>query len=103
AGWGGTLRPLFANVLVNDPAADTTSRDTQSETAVVLGAGGTVVPAFVDTGSLVPPAPLGLGGWATSTAGGPSFTDKGRIPRAGLPRPVPTRFWSAVPRPGRSS
>jgi hypothetical protein len=73
--------PSFSNVLVNDPAADLTFRDTQSETALVLGAGGTVVAAFVDTGSAVLPAPQGFSGWATSADGGASFTDRGKLPR----------------------
>src|SRR5262245_11193863 len=71
----------FTNVLVNDPTADTTAFDTQSETALVLGAGGTVVAAFVDSGSFVQPFPLGFSGWATSTDGGASFTDRGKLPR----------------------
>jgi hypothetical protein len=70
----------FANVLVNDPTADLTSHDTQSETALVLGAGSTVVAAFVDSGSLALPFPLGVSGWAASTDGGASFTDQGKLP-----------------------
>jgi hypothetical protein len=69
----------FTNVLVNDPTADLTFRDTQSETAVVLGSGGNVVVAFNDTGSILNPDLTGVG-WAASTDGGDSFTDKGSPP-----------------------
>jgi len=37
------------NILVNDPALDTTARDTQSETAIVLGAQSKVIVAFNDS------------------------------------------------------
>lgn len=33
----------LANILVNNPALDTTAQDTQSETAIVLGAGSKIV------------------------------------------------------------
>src|SRR5262245_23705787 len=36
-GSGGVLN-VYGNVLVNDPTADLTAQDTQSETALVLGA-----------------------------------------------------------------
>ncbi len=39
------------NILVNDPNLDVTARDTQSETTVVLGSGGTVCSAYNDSGS----------------------------------------------------
>ena len=67
----------FTNVLVNDPTADLTIQDTQSETAVVLGSGGSVVVAFNDTGSI---GNHDFIGWALSTNGGDSVTDKGAPP-----------------------
>ena len=39
------------NVLVNIPAADLTFRDTQNGTAIVRGAGNSVIIAFNDSGS----------------------------------------------------
>jgi hypothetical protein len=75
----GRSLPSFTNVLVNDPTADHFIVDTQSETAVVLGAGGTVVVAFNDSGSVVN-LDLTTSGWALSTDGGASFTDEGTPP-----------------------
>lgn len=46
--------PSFANPLVNNPAADATARNTQSETSS-LAFGTTVVTAFNDSGSFIPP------------------------------------------------
>ncbi|MEO8503732.1 MAG: hypothetical protein ABI609_07555 [Acidobacteriota bacterium] len=69
------------NVLVNDPATDATERDTQSGTALVLGAAGTLVAAFNDTGSSVGGASH-LTGWARSTNGGASWTDLGILPNS---------------------
>src|SRR5262249_48944356 len=40
--------PAPANVAVNNPSADTTNRDTQSETTLVLGSGSTIVVGFND-------------------------------------------------------
>jgi len=67
--------PLLAqttNTLVNNPAADTTVRDTQSETALVL-AGSNVIVAFNDSGSTVVSADK-FTGFSRSTDGGVSFT-----------------------------
>src|SRR5262249_21765116 len=54
-----------SNVLVNDPAQDTsgnlfgqTGLDTQSETAIVLGAKSNVIVAYNDTGTLQYPTPF---------------------------------------------
>src|SRR5262249_18132527 len=43
----------ITDTLVNDTAADTTAQDTQSDTAIVLGSGSTVVALFDDSGSNV--------------------------------------------------
>jgi hypothetical protein len=70
-----------ANVLVNDPAQDTTNRDTQSTTAIVLGANSNIVVAFIDTRFNDPtiPSPT-VTGYSLSTNGGASFTDEGSFP-----------------------
>jgi hypothetical protein len=72
----------FTNVLVNNPAEDTTIHDTQSETAIVLGAKSNVVVAYNDTGSFSYPTPLNPTGtgYSLSTNGGGSFTDEGSLP-----------------------
>lgn len=73
-----TVLSHITNVLVNNPAADLTAQDTQSETSIVL-AGSNIVAAFNDSGS------YGSGsshftGWGYSTNGGTSFTDGGKLP-----------------------
>jgi hypothetical protein len=65
------------NPLVNNPTNDTTSNDTQSETALTLGARSNVVCAFNDSGQ------SGSGmytGFSQSTNGGVSWVDKGSLP-----------------------
>src|SRR6266581_655514 len=65
------------NPLVNDPNADTTSRDTQSETALTLGAGSNVVCAFNDSAQ----SASGMyTGFSQSSNGAVSWTDKGSLP-----------------------
>ena len=66
------------NTLVNNPAADTTTQDTQSETSLVLGAGTTVVASFNDSGSIV--SGSHFTGIARSADGGNNFTDLGILP-----------------------
>jgi len=78
------------NVLVNDPSTDTTARDTQSETAIVLGAKSNVVVAYNDDGGAPPPHVWQEGGLALSTNGGTSFADKGTFP------PAPSPYVGAV-------
>src|SRR5438046_6392678 len=70
------------NILVNDPNLDVTARDTQSETTVVLGSGGTVCSAYNDSGSF-----SGLflpndkfTGFSQSPNGGLTGTDNGQLP-----------------------
>src|SRR6516164_7245717 len=67
----------YANVLVNNPAADTGSNDTQSETSLVL-AGSTVVVGFNNSESKV--STNKLTGSGRSTDGGSTFTDMGTLP-----------------------
>src|SRR5947209_8588333 len=69
--------PSFTNVLVNNPAADVGSNDTQSETALVL-AGSTVLVAFNDSGSNQ--SNNKFTGFGRSTDGGATFTDMGALP-----------------------
>lgn len=83
------VEPSFTNVLVNDPTADLTSHDTQSETAMVLGPGNRVIVAYTDTGSQVEGAHVT--GYAVSTNGGQSFTDRGTLPSADGGDPVLAR------------
>jgi hypothetical protein len=70
------------NVLVNNPAEDPTNHDTQSETAIVLGANSNIVVAYNDTGSFSYPTPFNptATGYALSSDGGASFTDQGSLP-----------------------
>lgn len=69
---------ILGNVLVNDPTADLTAQDTQSETALVLGAGSNLIAGFNDSGSF-----LGgnhFTGWAYSSDAGQTWTDPGVLP-----------------------
>lgn len=74
----------LANVLVNDPTADLTNQDTQSETTLVLGAHSRVIVAYNDSDRWVPRVPvspaLHFTGYSRSTDGGGSFADKGSLP-----------------------
>ena len=76
--------PLIApaNVLVNNPAADFSSQDTQSTAAITLASGSNLVVAFTDSGSFT-----GLNnhfsGYSTSADSGASFTDHGTLPDPG--------------------
>ncbi len=73
--------PESDNVVVNDPAADATNQDTQSETSITLARGNIVV-GFNDSGHCFDPCPIVPGhftGRALSTDGGVSFTDRGTL------------------------
>jgi subtilisin-like proprotein convertase family protein len=81
-----TMSPIVAlnggpvtNVLVNDPAADLTAQDTQTTPTIALGAGGVILGAFNDSGSAVGGA-LQRTGWARSSTGGQTWTDRGTLP-----------------------
>jgi hypothetical protein len=69
----------LANVLVNDPALDTTPQDLQNQTSIVLGSGNKVVVAYNDSGSFSMANPCTLG-YSVSNNGGATFTDKGTLP-----------------------
>jgi subtilisin-like proprotein convertase family protein len=66
--------------LVNNPAADTTARDTQSETSAVA-VGTNVVVAYNDSGSYTG-SNNHFTGWSVSTNSGNSFTDMGALPNS---------------------
>jgi hypothetical protein len=68
----------LTNVLVNDPTEDTTAQDTQSETAIVLGAGSKIVVAYNDSGLTSATFP-GLTGYSRSANGGATFADQGSL------------------------
>src|SRR5207249_883495 len=74
-----TLLSAYANILVNNPALDTTTRNTQSETAVAVAANGAIISVFNDSGSTVTNSSQ-MTGWAVSANGGTSFSDKGLLP-----------------------
>jgi hypothetical protein len=76
----------FTNVLVNNPAEDTVPKeDTQSETAIVLGAHSNIIAAYNDSGNFSYPTPLNptIGGYSVSSNAGGSFTDQGELPSSG--------------------
>ncbi len=69
----------LANVLVNDPTEDTIPmQDTQSETAIVVGANSRVIVAYNDTG-LTSAAFPGWDGYSMSANGGVTFADHGSL------------------------
>jgi hypothetical protein len=73
------------NVLVNNPAEDTIPKqDTQSESAIVLGANSNIVVAYNDDGTFSFPNPLNPvdAGYSLSTNAGASFTDGGQLPNS---------------------
>jgi len=72
------LSPI-ANILVNNPAADATGQDTQSETALVHGGGNNIIASFNDSGSLIGGASK-FTGFSLSINNGSGFTDKGTLP-----------------------
>lgn len=74
-----TSEAALANPQVNNPAADLTNRNTQSETTIVLGAGSNVIAAYNDSGSFISGASK-FTGYAVSTDSGTTFTDQGTLP-----------------------
>jgi len=82
SGEGGPETPSLVdlpNVLVNNPGADGTDQDTQSETTIVRGSGSTVVVGFNDSGSYIG-GNLQFTGYSRSANAGDSFTDQGTLP-----------------------
>lgn len=75
------IAQVLGNVPVNDPAQDHTTADTQSETAIVLGAAPNVLVAFNDSGAAVGGA-AHFTGFALSTNGGGAFVDRGALPNS---------------------
>jgi hypothetical protein len=70
----------LANVLVNNPALDTTAQDTQSETAIVLGADSKVVVAYNDTVRSYAGDNYHATGYSRSADGGATFQEQGSLP-----------------------
>jgi hypothetical protein len=72
----------LANPLVNNPAADATAQNTQSETTIVLGSGMNVISSFNDSGSFVPPVDAmdKFTGFSRTTNMGTTWTDGGTLP-----------------------
>jgi hypothetical protein len=70
----------LANVLVNNPALDTTAQDSQSETAIVLGAGSKVIVAYNDSVATYAGDDYHATGYSQSADGGQSFTGPGPLP-----------------------
>ncbi|MFL5260704.1 MAG: hypothetical protein ACJ8AS_13195 [Hyphomicrobiales bacterium] len=64
---------------VNNPSADTTAQDTQSETSVVDLGGGRLIAAFNDSGSFIGGASH-FTGFAFSSDNGKTWTDGGALP-----------------------
>jgi hypothetical protein len=72
------MAPIPANVLVNNPAQDTSENDTQSETTIVLGGGSRVIAAFNDSNLFLSQGKLT--GFSRSINQGTSWTDGGGLP-----------------------
>ncbi|MEP6601430.1 MAG: hypothetical protein ABJB49_06410, partial [Nitrospirota bacterium] len=77
-----TTPTVLPNTLVNNPAADGTAQDTQSETTLVLGAAGTIISSFNDSGSNT--SGSFFTGIARSTNLGDTWTDQGTLPAGGV-------------------
>lgn len=67
--------------LVNNRTADATAQDTQSETSLVLGAGGKILASFNDSGSYIGGAQK-FTGYSRSTDSGGTWTDQGVLPNS---------------------
>jgi hypothetical protein len=70
----------FSNVLVNNPAFDTTAQDTQSETAITLGAGSNVIVAYNDSVNAYADENYHLTGHSLSANGGATFEEQASLP-----------------------
>lgn len=71
----------YLNNTVNNPGADTSSQDTQSETTIVLGSGSNVVSAYNDSGSNTTGSHFT--GYSTSGNSGVGWADRGTLPASG--------------------
>lgn len=77
---GARLAPAGTGPLVNDPSADATALDTQSETTIVrVGTQSVLVSAFNDSGSYGVTSNH-FTGYATSVDGGSTWVDRGALP-----------------------
>ncbi|MEW6730891.1 MAG: hypothetical protein AB1489_06115, partial [Acidobacteriota bacterium] len=77
----GSIQPLaaLANQIVNDPTADLTAQDTQSETSIAVAVNGNIIASFNDSGSFTG-SNAHFTGYSLSTNGGMTFVDKGILP-----------------------
>src|SRR5205085_4176163 len=75
---GRPLTSTFTNVLLNNPGSDVTASNTQSETAIVLGAGNNIVSSFNDSGSNTASGTK-FTGYSTSSNSGGAWTDRGEL------------------------
>jgi hypothetical protein len=70
----------LASILVNDPTQDTTAQDTQSETAIVLGANSKVIVAYNDSVGMIAGDNYHAVGYSRSNNGGATFQEMGSLP-----------------------
>jgi hypothetical protein len=70
----------LANILVNDPTLDTTAQDTQSETAIVLGASSQVIVAYNNSVGMIAGDNYHAVGYSRSANGGATFQEMGSLP-----------------------
>ncbi len=72
------LAPL--QPVINNNTALVAAQDTQSETSIILGAGGVVLGSFNDSGNYNGSTQLHFTGWSRSTDSGATWTDMGSLP-----------------------
>src|SRR5262245_12007833 len=77
---GRNLLSGLTNVLVNNPALDTTAQDTQSETAITLGSGSKIVVAYNDSVNSYAGDNYHITGYSRSANGGQTFTELSPLP-----------------------
>jgi hypothetical protein len=78
ASWAAPAVDLPSNVLVNNPAADSTNQDTQAMCAITRLDATTLVAAFADSGSFIGNSKFT--GYSRSTDNGATWTDLGALP-----------------------
>ena len=76
---GKSAPPRIALPAVNDPNADATAQDTQSETTIANFGGGNLIASFNDSGSFLGGASH-FTGYAFSADNGFTWTDAGKLP-----------------------
>jgi len=76
---GAVAAATDPSTLANNPAADAGAQDTQSETTILVD-GENVLVGYNDSGSFI--GADHFTGWAVSSNGGTTFTDKGALPNS---------------------